>query len=729
VDESTQASPGWPGTRSLLLALAGYFVALVAATYPALIHPTDRIPGHPTDPLVHLWTMRHAQAGIGGDRSPYFTDALNYPTGLPLGFNPTMHLQTVGFIAMSAFTGNDVLRFNILWAFGFLSTGIGAFLLGYRVSGSRCAAWLAGLATMLSGPMMLHGHGHVELIQMGAVSLFLMAWVDFIDAPKAGRMLLAGVFYLAMVFSCPYLAVLGLVPAAWYVAWATWRREGSSRPGWLKPRLGWSVALSALLVGPLALAFAGQAWALSAGYSMQRPRSAFDRFGAAAWSYVVPTAEHGLGKMLAGAGGVFFDDRVYECGSYLGLVPLALMLVAARRSGRDRLPHSGFWWSVLGLLFVLSLGSRLDLWGLKIPLPAGWLWTLLPPMRLLRVPARFNLLVAVAAAAPVAMGARMIMERMTFRRRLAATSVLSLLIIADLGMMAFPTASIPELPDYYRALAGHEGSRSLIDAPLFDSSEGLPQSSLWGYWQSKHNIRSTAGYSAHPNLAFDAAVVHSSPFWSVRNRVGADHPSNPADLRDEAWLHLTVHNFDHVVLHRSETFELPLPMDFDPLERALSCAEIYRDDAVTIWSREKLARPTRPILLRLDGWRIRPDIRPSDEWVAGRTSHLALFVPTGSGPILVQSSLRVAGADRMVRLADGDRLLAEWMASASTETLHKTPDLPFQPGIHRLTLTVADRKSDAGRAEDFPTLKVRGLALVGDSGSNRLASPDREPPR
>ncbi|WZO97107.1 hypothetical protein EP7_004129 [Isosphaeraceae bacterium EP7] len=727
--DSTQPTPRWPGTRSLLMALAGYFVALIAATYPALLSPTTRIPGHPTDPLVHLWTMRNTQAGMGGDRSPYFSDGLNYPTGLPLGFNPTMHLQTVGFMALSAFTDNDILRFNILWTFGFLSTGIGAFLLGFRVSRSRCAAWLAGLATMLSGPMMLHAHGHVELIQMGAVSLFLMAWIDFIERPKVGRMLVAGVFYLAMVFSCPYLAVLGLIPATWYLAWATWQQVRSQRLGWLRLRLRWSLALSALLVGPLALAFAGQVWAVSAGYSMQRPRTAFDRFGAAAWSYAVPTPEHGLGKILLNLGGTFFDDRVYECGSYLGLVSIGLLLVAARSSGRSRLPNAGFWWSVLGLMFVLSLGSRLDVFGLNVPLPAGWLWTLLPPMRLLRVPARFNLLVAVAAAAPVAIGARMLLEHLDLRRRLAATLVLAVLIVVDLSMVFFPTAAIPDVPDYYRTLAGREGSRSLIDAPLFDSSEGLPQSSLWGYWQSKHGICSTAGYSAHPNRAFDAAIIHPSPFWSERNRAGAEHPESSADLRDEVWLYLTIHSFDHVVLHRAEPFELAIPMEFGPLERALASAEIHRDSAVTIWSREKLASPIRPMLLRLDGWKIRPDTRQDGEWVAGRTSKLALFVPPDSGPIALQSSMRVDGEDRPVRLSEDDRTLAEWTASSTREVLFTTADLKIRPGLHHLTLSVADGSSRSRRADDFPVLKVRGLTVSNGLKPAQLASPGRSPDR
>jgi hypothetical protein len=36
-------------------------------------------------------------------------------------------------------------------------------------------------------------------------------------------------------------------------------------------------------------------------------------------------------------------------------------------------------------------------------------------------------------------------------------------------------------------------------------------SALGAYWQTFHRRRTTAGYTAHVNLAFDDLMVHTSP--------------------------------------------------------------------------------------------------------------------------------------------------------------------------------------------------------------------------
>ncbi len=45
-------------------------------------------------------------------------------------------------------------------------------------------AAFGGLLAMLSGPMMIHAHGHLELIYVGSFPLFLAAWIRFVDRTK-----------------------------------------------------------------------------------------------------------------------------------------------------------------------------------------------------------------------------------------------------------------------------------------------------------------------------------------------------------------------------------------------------------------------------------------------------------------------------------------------------------------------------------------------------------------
>ena len=96
---------------------------------------------------------------------------------------------------------------------------MGTFLLAWYVVRDRACAGFGGLVAMISTPMMIHGQGHLELIQLGAVPLFLIAWLRFVDRPTTGRMLAAWACFGLIAASAAYYAVLSTIPAAWYVAW------------------------------------------------------------------------------------------------------------------------------------------------------------------------------------------------------------------------------------------------------------------------------------------------------------------------------------------------------------------------------------------------------------------------------------------------------------------------------------------------------------------------------
>ncbi len=156
--------------------------------------------------------MRWSRACLIEGRSPFFCSTLNSPTGVPLGYFPTMHLQTLAYLVLRLVTANDVVVFNAIWFFGFASTGVGSFVLARAVVGGFWPSWIGGLGAMLCGPMLMHAHGHLETMQMGGVPLFLLAWIRFVDAPNRSRLALAAGVYLLVVAAAPYFAVLCDLP-------------------------------------------------------------------------------------------------------------------------------------------------------------------------------------------------------------------------------------------------------------------------------------------------------------------------------------------------------------------------------------------------------------------------------------------------------------------------------------------------------------------------------------
>ncbi len=686
-----------PSAATLAAVAASYFLAAAAATYPVILTFRSALPGELSDPLEHLWIMRWARSCLLEGRSPLFCPTLNFPTGVPLGYFPTMHLQTAAYLALGLVTSNDVAIFNAIWSFGFVSTGTSTFLLARWAVGRTWPAWVAGLGTMLSGPMLMHAHGHLETMQMGAVPLFLIAWLRLVDRPGAARMIGTAALYLLVVASAPYFAVLAVFPAAWYVAWSLATEGRGRRPGWAVARSPWLVGFAGLVLPGLVALFAGQVWAAAHGYAMGRPRAQFDLYGAPAWSSFVPSPRHALGRL--GPGGLFeatgYGSRMSECSSYLGVATLGLLAYAGAR--RVRFAGAGYWWTALAILVVLSWGSHAQVGSRKVGLPAGWLYGVFPPFHLIRVPARFNLFAAAVAAVPAAAGLADLLDRA--RGRLARGAVvagLAGLIIADLAMVPFGTSAIPPMPACYGALARYHPGASLLEAPLFGTNEGQVFSSLWGYWQSIHRLPTSAGYPGLPNAAFEGEVVRASPWWAGRladpaylsDPASADFgPVAGVDARDYAWLFLTAHRFDFAVMHQGTWSDPKYAAGAARLKSLLVEARASEDPDAAIYDRARLRPPDRATWLCAEGWR--PALARSAGWRYGvlRRARVVVYCPEPGRPVtLAFEGVAAFARPRRVRLVEGGRELGRWAVGHGGPGRLETRPLPLGAGLHELTV-------------------------------------------
>ena len=669
-------------------------------------------------------------------RSPFFSPSLNYPTGIPLGYFPTMHVQTLGYLALSPALENDVACFNVLWFSGFVATGLSTFLLAYWTVGKLGPAWLAGLGAMLCGPMLMHAHGHLETMQMGAVPLFLIAWLRLVDGPSPGRLAASAGLYLLVVACAPYFAVLAVFPAAWYVVWSILKAGPGLRRSWILGRLGWLSGFGVLVLPGLAILFASQVWAAFHGFAMARPRSQFNLYGAPAWSSFVPSRLHWLGRTLTPD--VFaltgYSNRLSECSSYLGVVTLALLAYAAIR--RVRFPRAGFWWSVLALMVVLSWGASGQIGSTRISLPAGWIYGVFPPFHLIRVPARFNLFAAICAAVPVSAALADLLGRIEGSgARLLVVTTLSGLTMVDLSMVPFESAIIPPMPRAYRDLTYRNPDATLVDAPMFGSHEGQVYSSLWGYWQSIHRGRTTAGYPGLPNAPFEAEIVRPSPFWADR-LIDPNYLVDPTserfglvqgiDARDYSWIYLTAHQFDHVVFHQGQWIDPKYASGSERIKKLLAEAQVFEDADVVVFDRDRLSPPMG--LAWLCGEGFRPCLARPEPWGFGvlRQARVVTFNPTtGRQVVLTLEGASGFARNRVIRLLEGDRELARWMVEAGKARTIESPPFRLEGGLRELRLETdgddqptryADRLDDARTPYSW---RLKSLRLHDRDGNDR----------
>jgi hypothetical protein len=740
-DSGARRTLGW---RATAFGLFSYAIAVGVATYPMVTTFASRLPDG-GDPLEHLWIMRWYKACLLQGRSPFFCPDLHAPVGVPLGYFVPLQWETLLYVPLSAILSNDALCYNVIWLLGFLTMGLGTALLAWQVLGDRWCAWLAGLLAMLSTPMMMHGHGHLETMQAGGFPLFLAAWLRLWDGPSLRRLWIAAGAYLFLIASAPYFLVLVVFPAGWYLGWRCLRAARDRELGaWFRPRLWWFASFVALVVPGILVLFSPQLWAAAQGGLMGRPESEFCHFGTRLWTYLVPTPLHPLAAWLT-ASPYATSDRarcLVESGSYLGAVTLGLMAVAVAR--REPIPRAIYWWTALALVVLLSLGANATIGTHRVALPSYWLWRVFPPYRLIRAPARFNLFAAVFAALLAAGGLQALLRLVRNSWGRAAVSLgLGAIALADLAMLPFcvPSAPPPVPPIYAKLLRQHKRA-ALLEVPQF-RSDGSLLNAVCGFWQSTHGGRTSAGYSGLPNVAYDNLIYRTSPFQDVRledpnyltePRIPRLDLLRDVDFEAYVWLYLTYHDYRFIVLHREGLGGDPTHLV--RLHERLRAALVNEDASLSIYDRDRLARPTAVTMLLAQDWRQRSGFGDHLTCALGRAAKVVVYQPVESGEVQLTLTAIAFRKPRDVRLLLNGEEVTHWRLSPDEAQSLTSPLFPLREGVHELTLQ-SDGESRplhnremASEGDRTPySLRVAEIAIVSRPRDANLAVSAATAPR
>jgi hypothetical protein len=432
--------------EGILVPSALYLLGFAVFSYPALGSFSTHLLADGWDGLQNtwnLWWMRRALLEL--HTSPWFTHELFHPSGVTLlghtlsPFNGLLSIPLVWWL-----TPNQA--YNVIVVFSFVASGTTCALLARGLGAPYGGSLFAGAVFTFGSYHWAHADGHLNLISLEWVPLFLLAWIRWLERPAPLRAALAaGALWLVLLSDYYYAAYCAVLGGVLFLASA--RRE----LGRFRER---QAVASLMLFVALALATAGvHSYRLFRAHARDPFQDAHDplEFSLDALALFVPGGHWRFADLTSSyweqLPGVPVESSVYL--GWTAIVPAAYAWGTRRREGTKGL---GIWLGMAAGFALFALGPQLQIWGRKypaVPMPYAFAERWFPPMRLTGVPVRMASVVLLCTALLASRGLAGFLRGLRTR---AALLLFFVLCAMDFWPSPLPLTQ-PDVPDYYAALA------------------------------------------------------------------------------------------------------------------------------------------------------------------------------------------------------------------------------------------------------------------------------------
>jgi hypothetical protein len=384
------------------------------------------------DVLGNLWALdwvsRHLLAP-----ARLFAANIYYPDGASLAYTESLLAQSLVAGPLLAAGVPLVAAYNVLWLLTFPLSGLGAFLLGRHLTGSRTGAALAGLVFAFSS-YRLESMTHLQTLSIQWLPFAVLFLLKSLEAPTIRNLAALDAFVLLQALSSGYYAAL-LGPALLLPLAFAARRAGLRTV----VRVTAALAVAALVASPAFLPY----WQAQRTLGLERRHNELVAWSAGWSSYLRPSARLWL-PTFAPLRRLVQEGPAFYPGTLAVLLAGVALLLRPRPVGLL---------VVLGVTGVLlSLGPEVHVGPWTVPGPYEALQAL-PGFRLLRTPYRMAPMAMVAASALVAVGWVGIEERWPAARRWAWVVLLAAAAEAGCIRSSNLFERMPDPPPFARWLA------------------------------------------------------------------------------------------------------------------------------------------------------------------------------------------------------------------------------------------------------------------------------------
>ncbi len=409
------------------------------------------------DGLQNVWNLWWVRRALLEGRSPWHTDLLCPPEGVSLWAHTLNPFNGLLATALAPWL-SPVATHNAIVAFSFVAGGVTGFLLGRELTGSRGAGLFAGFAFTFSSYHFAHAAGHLQLVSLEWIPLFLLAWWRWLREPTTPRALGAAGALLLVLLCDYYYFGFSLLAAAVLLGWRCLRaRRGEAlAPGFLRSLALFGAAVASTC-GPIVGSLAANA-ARDPLAGAHDPRE----FSLDLLAPVVPGGNWRLGG-LTQAVWSRLPGGVHETSVHFGVALLLLLGWAIARRRALSLPGQGAWWTIAILALAIALGPDLRVGGnllVRGALPYAGLEAIFPALRLGGTPVRWIVLAQLCASL-IGAAALLDLWRRARRWRVAGAALVPLLALEVLPR-PLPRTS-PEFPGYVRVLRTLPADGAVLD--------------------------------------------------------------------------------------------------------------------------------------------------------------------------------------------------------------------------------------------------------------------------
>ncbi len=458
-----------------------YSIAFFALTWPAVTRFRTHWFTDSGDGLQNVWNLWWVERAITVlHQSPWHTNDLHYPYGTSLLAHTLNPFNGVLAIPLATFLSPPIVH-NCIVTFSFVAGGVTAYWLAYHLTRSHWPSLLAGYIFTFSSFHFAHAEGHLQLVALEWIPLFVLLWLKLIEAPTIARGIGAAVA-LSLVILCDYYYFLYcVITGAIILGWWTVRHRGSfdrQRVAALSAFAIVTLATSGVLAGALV-------WS-----STRDPLTGVHAASEFSLDLLAPLIYGGHWRFgsLTKPYWVRLAANPHESSVHLGFAVIALVLYAWLRRRSLNAPTIALF-SGIGLVFlILALGPTLQIAGKAVlghraVLPYAWLEAVFPPLAISGVPVRMMVMVTLSAAVLAAFGFSLLVDGP--ERSMTAAIAIALVIALESWPRPIPMLSTttPRWVEVVRDLPGRDGVIDLVS----DQSYAL-------YYQTIHEKPLAFGY-------------------------------------------------------------------------------------------------------------------------------------------------------------------------------------------------------------------------------------------